>query len=36
VSAAPASAAENPVPPLTSGEEVVVPSSAMEHNVEVA
>jgi hypothetical protein len=36
VSAAPASAAENPVPPSTSGEEVAMPSSAMEHNAEVA
>jgi hypothetical protein len=36
VPAAPASAAKNPVPPSTSGEEVAVPSSAMEQNAEVA
>jgi hypothetical protein len=36
VSAAPASAAENPVPPSTSGEEVAVPSSAIEQNAKVA
>jgi hypothetical protein len=35
VSTAPAPAAENPVPPSTSGEEVAVPSSTMEHNAEV-
>jgi hypothetical protein len=29
-------AAEDPVPPSTSGEEFVVPSSATEHNAEVA
>jgi hypothetical protein len=36
VSATPLPAAEDPVPPLTSGEEVAAPSSATEHNVEVA
>jgi hypothetical protein len=36
VPAAPASAAENPVPPSTSGKEAAVPSSATEHNAEVA
>jgi hypothetical protein len=36
VPAALASAAENPVPPSTSGEEAVVPSSTTEHNAEVA
>jgi hypothetical protein len=36
VPAAPASAAKNPVPPSTSGEEAAVPSSAAEHNAEVA
>jgi hypothetical protein len=36
VPATPASAAENPVPPSTSGEEADVPSSATEHNAEVA
>jgi hypothetical protein len=36
VPAAPSSATEGPVPPSTSGEEVAVPSSATEHNAEVA
>jgi hypothetical protein len=36
VSAAPPPAAEDPVPPSTSGEEVATPSSATEHNAEVA
>jgi hypothetical protein len=36
VSAAPPPAPEDPVPPSTSGEEVAVPSSATEHNAEVA
>jgi hypothetical protein len=36
VSAAPPSAAEDPVPPSTSDEEFAVPSSAVEHNAEVA
>jgi hypothetical protein len=35
-SAAPPPAVEDPVPPLTSGEESAVPSSATEHNAEVA
>jgi hypothetical protein len=35
-SAAPPSAAEDPVPPSTSGEEFAMPSSATEHNAEVA
>jgi hypothetical protein len=34
--AALASAAENLVPPSTSGEEVTVPSFATKHNAEVA
>jgi hypothetical protein len=36
VPAAPASVAKSPVPPSTSGEEIAVPSSATEHNAEVA
>jgi hypothetical protein len=36
MSAAPPPAAKDPVPPSTSGEEVAVPSSATEHNAEVA
>jgi hypothetical protein len=36
MSAAPPPAPEDPVPPSTSGEEVAVPSSATEHNAEVA
>jgi hypothetical protein len=36
VPAAPALVAKSPVPPSTSGEETVVPSSATEHNAEVA
>jgi hypothetical protein len=36
VSAAPPPAAEDPVQPSTSGEELATPSSAMEHNAEVA
>jgi hypothetical protein len=36
VSAAPPPAAEDPVPPSTSGEENVMPSSATEQNAEVA
>jgi hypothetical protein len=36
VPAAPASAVKDPVPPSTSGEEAAVPSSATEHNAEVA
>jgi hypothetical protein len=35
-SAAPAPAADDPVPPSTSGEELTAPSSATEHNAEVA
>jgi hypothetical protein len=35
-SAAPPPAAEDPVPPSTSGEELAAPSSATEHNAEVA
>jgi hypothetical protein len=36
VPAAPSPATENPVPSSTFGEEVAVPSSATEHNAEVA
>jgi hypothetical protein len=36
VPAAPPPAAEDPVPPSTSGEELVAPSFASEHNAEVA
>jgi hypothetical protein len=36
VPSAPSPAMEGPVPPSTSGEEVAVPSSATEHNAEVA
>jgi hypothetical protein len=36
VSAAPPPAVEDPVPPSTSGEEFAMPSSATEHNAEVA
>jgi hypothetical protein len=36
VPAAPSPTTEYPVPPSTSGEEVAMPSSAMEHNAEVA
>jgi hypothetical protein len=36
VSATPLPGAGDPVPPSTSGEEVAVPSSATEHNAEVA
>jgi hypothetical protein len=35
-SAAPPLAADDPVPPSTSGEELAAPSSATEHNAEVA
>jgi hypothetical protein len=35
-SAAPPPAAKDPVPPSTSGEDTVMPSSAMEQNAEVA
>jgi hypothetical protein len=35
-SAAPPPAADDPVPPSTSGEELAAPSSATEHNAEVA
>jgi hypothetical protein len=36
VSAVPAPAAKDPVPPSTSGEDFAAPSSATEHNAEVA
>jgi hypothetical protein len=36
VPAAPSPATEGPVPPSTSGEEIAMPSSATEHNAEVA
>jgi hypothetical protein len=36
VPAAPPPAVKDPVPPLTSGEELAAPSSTTEHNVEVA
>jgi hypothetical protein len=36
VSAAPPPVAKDPVPPLTSGDEVAVPPSTTEHNAEVA
>jgi hypothetical protein len=36
VPAATPSVAKDPVPPLTSGEDLAAPSSAMEHNAEVA
>jgi hypothetical protein len=36
VPAASASVVKDPIPPSTSGEEAAVPSSATEHNAEVA
>jgi hypothetical protein len=36
VPAATSAMAKNPVPPSTSGEDLVPPSSATEHNAEVA